>query len=327
MKPDAYDRNIAARAFDIARYLLFLGTPTGVGQVTSIRTLERQIRRMKASAYAEVRELGQEAAAACAEPAVCNWREDEAGAAIAPTLAKYVNADPYPGLAKSAIAQWASQNLPKPAEAAAPRVELTKPRDPTADIAATMLYSVTDRSYSELHTLAESWSEPLRMEVLDAALGPRSRYDELLREFRGGPFVYDFFLDIGAYRDMHRHRRCTQVLQPYSWRHGFELPQPAVEFGLAPEFTAALDAAKAAASQLPGAASHYLLPFASRCRFLMKMDFAEAEYISKLRSGVKGHFSYRDAAWRMKLEMERVEPALGRLIQATPPEVEDPLVR
>ena len=52
MKPDAYERNIAARAFDIARYLLFLGAPTGVGQVTSIRTLERQIRRMKASAYA-----------------------------------------------------------------------------------------------------------------------------------------------------------------------------------------------------------------------------------------------------------------------------------
>src|SRR5205085_5714699 len=45
MKPDAYQRNIAARAFDVARYTLFFGIPTGVGQVTSIRTLERQIRR------------------------------------------------------------------------------------------------------------------------------------------------------------------------------------------------------------------------------------------------------------------------------------------
>ena len=57
------------------------------------------------------------------------------------------------------------------------------------------------------------------------------------------------------------------------------------------------------------------------------MDFAEAEYIAKLRSGVKGHFSYRDIAWRMKTEMDRVEPELGRLIDATPPWVEDPLVR
>src|ERR1035441_6218713 len=37
MKPDAYQRNLAARAFDVARYLLFWGVPTNVGQVASIR--------------------------------------------------------------------------------------------------------------------------------------------------------------------------------------------------------------------------------------------------------------------------------------------------
>ena len=47
MKPDAYRRNLAARAFDVARYLLFWGIPTNVGQVTSIRTLEKQIRRLE----------------------------------------------------------------------------------------------------------------------------------------------------------------------------------------------------------------------------------------------------------------------------------------
>src|ERR1700684_1990092 len=55
MKPEAYRRNIAARAFDVARYLLFWGVPTNAGQVTSIRTLEKQIRRFKASGYAELR--------------------------------------------------------------------------------------------------------------------------------------------------------------------------------------------------------------------------------------------------------------------------------
>src|ERR1035437_9366214 len=64
MKPDAYQRTLAARAFDVARYTLFFGIPTGVGQVTSIRTLERQIRRLKASEYAEIRELADEIAGA-----------------------------------------------------------------------------------------------------------------------------------------------------------------------------------------------------------------------------------------------------------------------
>src|ERR1051325_2408453 len=54
MKPDVYKRNIAARAFDVARYVLFWGIPTGAGQVRSIRTLERHILRLKASEYAEV---------------------------------------------------------------------------------------------------------------------------------------------------------------------------------------------------------------------------------------------------------------------------------
>src|SRR6202034_1654159 len=60
MKPEAYRRNLAARAFDVARYLLPFGIPTGVGQVTSIRTLEKQIRRLRASEFQEVRELGGE---------------------------------------------------------------------------------------------------------------------------------------------------------------------------------------------------------------------------------------------------------------------------
>ena len=78
---------------------------------------------------------------------------------------------------------------------------------------------------------------------------------------------------------------------------------------------------------LQGAGAHYLLPFAARSRFLFKMDFAEAEYISRVRSGVKGHFSYRRIAWEMKRKMEELEPELGRLMQATPPWVEDPLQR
>src|SRR5580692_355217 len=73
MKPDAYRRNVAARAFDVARYLLFWAVPTNVGQVCSIRTLEKQIRRLKASEYGELRALGEEIAQACAAEPDCLW--------------------------------------------------------------------------------------------------------------------------------------------------------------------------------------------------------------------------------------------------------------
>ena len=91
---DAYERNIAARAFDVARYCLFFGIPTGVGQVVSIRTLERQIRRLKASSYQELSSIAEELGHACSETPACAWSSDTAEP-IAPTLAKHVDADTH----------------------------------------------------------------------------------------------------------------------------------------------------------------------------------------------------------------------------------------
>src|SRR5438132_3582079 len=43
MKPDAYERTLRARAFDISRYVLPLATNTSLGQIVNARTLESQI--------------------------------------------------------------------------------------------------------------------------------------------------------------------------------------------------------------------------------------------------------------------------------------------
>ena len=196
-----------------------------------------------------------------------------------------------------------------------------------ADIAATLLYPVTARPFRELYDLACTWSERQRAEVIDVALQSRTRRDEILAGFRGGLYAYDFVMDIGAFRDLHRHRRCQKFRQPYSGNLGFDTPKLVTESGAGEIYTAAMQAALAVMHSLPAGACEYLLPFGARSRFLFKMDFAEAEYISRLRSGVKGHFSYREIAWDMKLKMEQLEPELGRLIDATPPWVEDPLKR
>jgi thymidylate synthase ThyX len=134
-------------------------------------------------------------------------------------------------------------------------------------------------------------------------------------------------IDIGAYRDLHRHRRCHQFRQAYAGKLGFDTPKLLEEAGASGVYESAMRAALDTMRGLAAPGAEYLLPFGARSRFLFKMDFAEAEYISRLRSGVKGHFSYREIAWEMKVQMEKVEPELGRLIEATPPWVEDPLRR
>jgi hypothetical protein len=162
---------------------------------------------------------------------------------------------------------------------------------------------------------------------MEVALRSRTRRDELLAGFRGGLYAYDMVIDIGAYRDLHRHRRCQQFRQAFSGELGYDTPELVDKCGAGEIYKQAMDSAWAAMRELPSPGSHYLLPFGARSRFLFKMDFAEAEYIAKLRSGVKGHFSYRNIAWQMKCKMEELEPELGRLIEATPPWVEDPLKR
>jgi thymidylate synthase ThyX len=326
MKPEAYQRNIAARAFDVARYTLPFGIPTGVGQVTSIRTLERQIRRLKASEYQETRALADEIARACAEPPSCVLDESAAREPLAPTLARHVDTDEHARQARADLALWARQNLPALASECE-AVELMRPTSAHAEIAATLLYPVTDRPFRALYELACSWSAAQRNEVIDVAMRSRTRRDDLLREFRGGLYVYDIVMDIGAYRDLHRHRRCQQFRQAYSGRLGFDTPEPLKEAGGAGPYEAVMSETLALMQRLPEPGAHYLLPFGARSRFLFKMDFAEAEYIVRLRSGVKGHFSYRKVAWEMKRKMERLEPELGRLMEATPPWVEDPLKR
>jgi thymidylate synthase ThyX len=327
MKPDAYQRNIAARAFDVARYTLFFGIPTGVGQVTSIRTLEKQIRRLKASEYAEVRGIGDEMAAACAQPPICPWDPASSNEPLAPTLARHVDPDQHAAASRKDLECWATQNLPAPASAVADDVDVLRLADTHAEIAATLLYPVTDRPFRELYELARGWTRQRRDEVIGVALKSRSSRDELLRGFRGAPYAFDIVMDIGAYRDLHRHRRCQQYRQAYSASLGYETPEAVRDAGLESDYRETMNGVYEAIGRLPQPAAQYLLPFGARSRFLFKMDFAEAEYIARLRSGVKGHFSYRKVAWEMKRKMEALEPDLGRLMDATPPWVEDPLKR
>jgi thymidylate synthase ThyX len=329
MKPDAYQRNIAARAFDVARYTLFFGIPTGVGQVTSIRTLERQIRRLKASEYAEVRELASEIAEACSQPPACAWGLENAETAaepLAPTLARHVEPDEHAAQSRRDLAEWASDNVSIPASPV-DDVDLLRPSHMHAEVAATLLYPVTDLPFRALYELACAWPPALRNEVIDIAVRSRTRRDELLRGFRGGQYVYDMVMDIGAYRDLHRHRRCQQYRQAYSGRLGFDTPAVLADAGISDFYDSVMTETLETMDLLPKPGAHYLLPFGARSRFLFKMDFAEAEYIARLRSGVKGHFSYRKVAWEMKQKMQHLEPELGRLMEATPPWVEDPLKR
>jgi thymidylate synthase ThyX len=336
MKPAAYDRTMAARTFDVTRYLLTLASRTNVGQVVSIRTLEKQICRLLSLPIAELRAIGEDLKSACAAPPLNLWGElsgQLAGSSepLAPTLARYARPNDYLIKTYPELKEFASDRLRLGPVQASEAVELIEAHAPLDELAATLLYRVTAYPYRQILAAVQDWPEKNKAEVIDVALRRRGPHDELLKEFHCGyHFNFDILMDLGGWRDLHRHRRCQQIRQEFTAMHGYDVPEVLTATGVAPRYRETMtvigEQLESLAVSHPEAAA-YLTPFGFRTRCLFKMDYAEAEYIARVRSGVKGHFSYRRIAWLIQQALQSRFPVLGSRVQTTPPGVDDTLTR
>jgi thymidylate synthase ThyX len=361
MPADAYERTLKARAFDVARYLLPLATNTSLGQIVNARTLETQVSRLLSHPAAEVRDLGLKLREAATGPA---WKVNaQAGAAFveklaaenaelsaeaanlltrevrsAPTLVKYAEPNEYEIQTRAELTQAAAEHLKglPPAgslpHAVVDLVEYTESLE--VELASTLLYSASHHPYRQIRDLVAGLPASRVADIIELGLRHRGKHDEALRAFHAGAALrFDILMDVGGFRDMHRHRRCTQIIQSFTTQHGYETPASGdlgpefnilAEAGILADFQSAIEAAHAAsarivASQALEAAQSalYLLPLATRVRSLFKMDFAEAQYIIELRSGPAGHFSYRRVAWEMYLALQHQHPELAKHIRVT----------
>ena len=349
MKSESYERTLRARAFDVARYLLPLATNTSLGQIVNARTLETQVSRLLSSPYAEIRQLGEKLRAA-ATGAAWNVQGDEwaklqqeiaaldpalgerAAALLtrevhtAPTLVKYAAPNEYEISTRGDLRQAAADLFSKEPIDPAPSVDLIDHDESLeVELATTLLYGACHYPYRQIRRHVAALSEARRGEIIALGTRHRGKHDELLREFASGKALkFDILMDIGGFRDMHRHRRCIQVLQDFTSIHGFENPEGLAEAGLVRRYESAMRAAHSAHAKLGQttapeyqASADYLLPLGTRTRALFKMDFAEAVYISELRSQPQGHFSYRRIAWEMYEAVRRQHPSLAQYFRVT----------
>ncbi len=303
----AYHSATRAKTFDLLRGLLPMATLTNVGLFGNGRAFEYLLVKLSASDHPEVRNLGvamnQELQQTI--PSFVKRAHGDRGQQYAGYLSKNFHQTKH-------LTQTLLGSVPPtPAET----VQLIEyDADGESKVIAAILYPHSDLNYTQVQEKVLGLSPAEKLDIISAYVGDRqSRFHRPGRALEETYYTFDILADLGAYRDLHRHRIMTQERQRYTVRHGYIVPSELAASGLATTYCQALEqtaqATEIIAQDLP-VASQYLVPFAYRTRWRIKLNLREAYHLIELRSARQGHPTYRQIAQAMYQQILAVHPTL-----------------
>src|SRR5262249_40953054 len=130
-------------------------------------------------------------------------------------------------------------------------VDLLDPDPLELELATTLLYEHCAYPYRQIRDQIEALGSKMQREIIGLGLRHRGKHDEMLRPFCSGhQFRFDILMDIGGFRDMHRHRRCIQIGQKFTTLHGFDVPVELEAAGVRPAYEATLQHAASVVNTL-----------------------------------------------------------------------------
>jgi thymidylate synthase ThyX len=294
----AYRTAIRAKAFDTLRGLLPAATRSHVGIFASGQAFEALLVRMQAHPLAEVRAYG-------------GLMLEELRKVIPAFLTRVdlpergLRWGAYLAETRASVDGLATRLLAGTAPLARPDVSLTD-FDPDGEVkvVAAALYAVSDLPDDQLLHVARGLSADERAGVLLAYTGHRAnRRHRPGRAFERTSYRFDVLTDYGAFRDLQRHRLLTIEWQPLSPRHGWVLPEDAIEAGGAADWAAVMERSIALHAALSAAGlarvAPYAVAMAFRVRFYLELNAREAMHVIELRTAPQGHPSYRRLCQQM----------------------------
>lgn len=201
-----------------------------------------------------------------------------------------------------------------------PQVRLVEcDEDPEAKIAAALLFPASHLSWDSLLDRTRKMPQKERKEIFDAHLsGRQARWYKVGRAFENSYMRFEIVMNIGAYRDLHRHRMLTQERQRFSIHHGYDVPSELAEAGLENRFRTALDSVRDLFIKLEGSNpefAQYVVPLAYRMRFYQWKNVREVFWETELRTISQGHPDYRSVEQeKFRLIKERL-PLVAEYMQ------------
>ncbi len=291
-----WNATIRAKACDTVRGLLPVATLSNVGIYATGQAYEMALVRMQSSPLAEVRSYG--------EMMLAELRK------IVPSFLTRVDLEErgvrwskYLEEVRFGLESRAS-SLGSPDDVGA-GVTLTD-WDPDAEtkIVAAALYAVSELPDAALQEAARAMAPDERAAIVAEMVGNRAnRRHKPGRAMERTAYRFDVKCDIGAFRDLQRHRLMTIEWQKYSTRLGFDIPPEIVDNGHDIEWVDLMEASgelyEEVRDQLGADVAQYVVPFAYNIRFVMEMNPRQAFHLIELRSTPAGHPAYRTVAHQM----------------------------
>lgn len=308
----AFKASCRAKACDVARYLLPMSTLTNVGIYGNGRAFEYLIIKLKSSPYAESQKLAEEMTTELRKviPAFVKRSENERGIKYVQYLKSLT--------ALTAKESFKNERKQKPAKQTVNEMHLTAWDKHAEDkILASLLFSNSSVSLDSLAKKVSRYSTRKKEKLFQKLVALRqNRHHKFPRALEHVHVTFELTTDLGAYRDVMRHRMQTQERQFYTTDLGYTVPEEINAFPkLKKAYLSALMQAhvlfKKIQKHMPFEAQ-YVVPFAFRIRYYFHLSLREAVHLSELRSIPQGHFSYRKIAQEMARQITKKYPLLGK---------------
>jgi thymidylate synthase ThyX len=323
----AYNSATRAKAFDLLRGLLPMAALTNVGLFGNGRAFEHLLTRLYAAPLAELRTLAESMQTALDSliPSFVKRAKSERGRAhqeylcsVRKKVATLIEDRGWRMEDSGSSSSATPSPILHPLSSTSGQSEVTLVEyDPDAETktVAAILYPHTDLPLEAMRALAARLPVEERLAIIRAYVGERgSRFHRPGRAFEEPFYTFDLLADLGAYRDLQRHRTLTQERQRYGVTHGYITPPELAEAGLAAPYERALECAaeavEAIGAELPEQAQ-YGVPLAFRIRWRIKLNLREVYHLAELRSAPQGHPTYRRIAQALYAQVLAVHPALA----------------
>ncbi|MFA6161080.1 MAG: FAD-dependent thymidylate synthase [Patescibacteria group bacterium] len=328
MPDSAYKATLKAMTCDRVRYLLPAAALASLGMTANARVWEHAIVKLLSSGDPLAKQIGEEV-----KSVLRGFESLDRDQALKhfplPTLLKYADPNQYltelPGkmsdLAKEIVNEDKAVDVSefKGGATAENPVACTYDDNLTEHRIAAALLSRYALIPMEAAMKMVSQDTQLQEKIINAALEDRGPHDAPPREFEHAWFQHEIVMDFGAWRDIQRHRICTQTNQPLGTELGFDVPEEIAEIGKGKEFTHLMNMAHDLNHDILNAGmiaeAQYVVPMAYHRRLLVSWNLRELFHFIELRSGKKGHMSYRRIAQEIWRKLNETHPMIGSYIR------------